>query len=58
MSLPVRVRAKGKKQKLPSSMSLYVGCHEKVGPRFSMGLPTSNDLFKKVPHRHDQLLEF
>lgn len=51
--MPVRVMES--MQKLSSSMSFYVGCHQKAWPRFRVGLPTSNAPIKKIPHTHTQL---
>lgn len=39
-------------------MSLYVGCQQKVWPRFRVDCPTSNDPVKKILHRHAQILGF
>lgn len=38
-------------------MSLYFGCHQ-VWPKLTEGLPTSNDLLKKIPHKCAPLLGF
>ena len=35
---------------------LYMGCHKKVGPRFRVGLPASNNQIMKIPHRSAQQL--
>lgn len=50
------VDSKGKHTKIKvsfffSSISFYLGCHQEVVPKFSVGLPTSNNLLKKIPHR-------
>lgn len=39
------------KAKLPSPVSFYLSCHQKVSPTFRVGLPASNSLIKKIPHR-------
>lgn len=56
MGLSARARASRQRAKLPSSMSFYVGCHQKVPFTFWVGLPVSNNLTKKVPHRSMQRL--
>jgi hypothetical protein len=33
-------------------MFFYDGYHQKVWPRFKVGLPTSKDPVKKIPYRH------
>lgn len=38
---------RAKPKKLPSSLSFYVGCHQKVRPTFKVGLLTSNDQSRK-----------
>lgn len=39
------------KTKFPFSVSLYLGCHQKVLPTFRVGLTNSNNLVKTNPHR-------
>ena len=36
-----------KPKKIPSSVSFYVGCYQKVWPTFKVGLLTSNDQLRK-----------
>ena len=53
MNLPEMVRAS--RSFFPLHV-LYVSCHQKLSPRFSMGLFASNDPIKKDLHRCAQLL--
>jgi hypothetical protein len=56
MNLQLRVMASRKKSKFPFSTLFYVGYHQKVWPRLRVGLPTSYDPGKKIPHSYAQLL--
>lgn len=51
---------KGKKQSLPSSMVFYEGSHhlyyQDMWSRFRMGLPSSKNLIKNIPHGHGKHL--
>lgn len=58
VSLLVRVRTGRQKAMFPSSMPFYVGCLQKVWPRFRAGLPISKDPIKKIPHRNAKGLVF
>lgn len=51
-------RINRQKAKLPSSMSYFMGCHQKVGPRFRVGLLASYNLIMKIPHRSSWQLGF
>lgn len=44
------------KAKFPCFISLYLGCLQKVPPRFKVALPASNSLMKKISHRSAQKL--
>jgi hypothetical protein len=60
MNLPARVKAsrQKKKSKFSSSMSVYVGCQQKVPPTVKVHLPSSNNPTKEVSHRSGQQLCF
>lgn len=51
MNLPVGVKASRLESKVSSFTPLNLSWQERVQPRFRVGLPTSNDLIKKIPHR-------
>lgn len=36
----------------------YLGCHQKVPPRFRVGLSASNNLIKRIPHKFTQYFVF
>lgn len=48
MNLPVRVGVSRQNTKLPSTMPFYVNCHYKGLHGLGMGLPSSNNLIKKI----------
>lgn len=59
MNLPVRVKAKAKRQKAVSfSVSSYVDGHRKVWPRLRVVVSVSNNLIRKILHNCAQHLEF
>lgn len=58
MKLPVRVRTRKPKAKIPSFIFFCVGCHQNVWLRFLVGLPISNNLIKKIYHWSAQQLGF
>lgn len=44
--------------KVFSSLTFYIGCHQKVYPKFRVGLPNLNDAIYKVFHMCAQLWPF
>lgn len=50
-----RVKASRHKEEFPL-MSICIGCHQKLWPRFRVGFPVSNRLIKRISHSNARQL--